>query len=95
MQTRTLGKSHLKVSALGFGCMGLNFAYGQAMDRQEAIALVRSAVERGVTFFDTAEVVRAVHERGARRRSARAVPRSRGHRHQVRVHVRARRASRA
>ena len=55
MQTRTLGKSHLKVSALGFGCMGLNFAYGQAMDRQEAIALVRSAVERGVTFFDTAE----------------------------------------
>jgi len=55
MQTRTLGKSNLKVSALGFGCMGLNFAYGQAMDRQEAIALVRSAVERGVTFFDTAE----------------------------------------
>jgi aryl-alcohol dehydrogenase-like predicted oxidoreductase len=55
MQTRTLGKSQLKVSALGFGCMGLNFAYGQAMDKQEAIALVRSAVERGVTFFDTAE----------------------------------------
>jgi len=56
MQTRTLGKSHLKVSALGFGCMGLSFALGPATDTQEAIALIRSAVERGVTFFDTAEV---------------------------------------
>jgi len=57
MQTRPLGKSHpLEVSALGFGCMGLNFSYGPAGDRQEAIALLRSAVERGVTFFDTAEV---------------------------------------
>jgi aryl-alcohol dehydrogenase-like predicted oxidoreductase len=56
MKTRTLGNGGLKVSALGFGCMGLNFAYGQAMDRQDAISLVRSAVDRGVTFFDTAEV---------------------------------------
>jgi aryl-alcohol dehydrogenase-like predicted oxidoreductase len=57
MQTRPLGKSHaLEVSALGFGCMGLNFSYGPAGDREEAIALLRSAVERGVTFFDTAEV---------------------------------------
>jgi aryl-alcohol dehydrogenase-like predicted oxidoreductase len=56
MQKRQLGKSHLEVSALGFGCMGLNFSYGPAGDRQERIALVRSAVEHGVTFFDTAEV---------------------------------------
>jgi aryl-alcohol dehydrogenase-like predicted oxidoreductase len=55
MQTRTLGHSGLKVSALGFGCMGLNFAYGPALDKQEAIRLLREAVEAGVTFFDTAE----------------------------------------
>jgi len=55
MQKRKLGKSHLEVSALGLGCMGLNFGYGPAMDKQQAIALIRAAVERGVTFFDTAE----------------------------------------
>jgi aryl-alcohol dehydrogenase-like predicted oxidoreductase len=55
MQTRTLGQSGLTVSALGFGCMGLNFAYGPALDKQEAIRLLREAVEAGVTFFDTAE----------------------------------------
>ena len=58
MQKRKLGRSNLEVSALGFGCMGLNFSYGPAGDRQEMIALLRSAVERGVTFFDTAEVYR-------------------------------------
>jgi aryl-alcohol dehydrogenase-like predicted oxidoreductase len=56
MQTRVLGKSGLEVSALGLGCMGLSFAYGPATDRKDAIALIRAAVERGVTFFDTAEV---------------------------------------
>ena len=56
MQKRKLGKSGLEVSALGFGCMGLNFSYGPAADRQEAISLLRSTVERGITFFDTAEV---------------------------------------
>src|SRR5919197_4825240 len=56
MQKRTLGRSNLEVSALGFGCMGLNFSYGPARDRQEMISLVRAAVDRGVTFFDTAEV---------------------------------------
>ncbi len=56
MQKRKLGKSNLEVSAIGFGCMGLNFSYGQPGDRNEMIALVRAAVERGVTFFDTAEV---------------------------------------
>ena len=55
MQMRTLGKSGLEVSALGLGCMGLNHGYGPATDRQEAIKLIRAAVERGVTFFDTAE----------------------------------------
>lgn len=55
MQKRKLGNSDLEVSALGFGCMGLNFAYGQALDRQSAIALIRAAFDLGVTFFDTAE----------------------------------------
>jgi len=56
MQKRTLGSSGLEVSALGLGCMGLSFGYGPATDKQQAIALIRTAVERGVTFFDTAEV---------------------------------------
>jgi aryl-alcohol dehydrogenase-like predicted oxidoreductase len=56
MQTRTLGKSGLEVSALGLGCMGMTFAYGPPKDKQEMIALLRAAVDRGVTFFDTAEV---------------------------------------
>jgi len=56
MQKRKLGKSGLEVSAIGFGCMGLNFGYGQAVSQEDGIALIRAAVERGVTFFDTAEV---------------------------------------
>lgn len=56
MKTRTLGNGGLEVSAIGLGCMGLSFAYGPATDRQQAIALLRGAVDRGVTFFDTAEV---------------------------------------
>jgi len=55
MQKRTLGESGLEVSAIGLGCMGLSFGYGPAADRPDAIALIRTAVERGVTFFDTAE----------------------------------------
>jgi len=55
MQTRQLGNSGLEVSALGFGCMGLSFGHGPAVDRQQGIALIRAAVERGITFFDTAE----------------------------------------
>jgi aryl-alcohol dehydrogenase-like predicted oxidoreductase len=55
MQTRTLGHSGLNVSALGFGCMGLNFGYGPGPGKQEAIQLIREAFEAGVTFFDTAE----------------------------------------
>jgi aryl-alcohol dehydrogenase-like predicted oxidoreductase len=56
MQKRQLGKNGLEVSAIGLGCMGLSFGYGQAVDKQEGIRLIRAAVERGVTFFDTAEV---------------------------------------
>jgi aryl-alcohol dehydrogenase-like predicted oxidoreductase len=56
MLTRTLGNSGLAVSALGFGCMGLNHSYGAGLPRPDAIALLRQAVDRGVTFFDTAEV---------------------------------------
>jgi aryl-alcohol dehydrogenase-like predicted oxidoreductase len=56
MQKRTLGQSGLEVSALGLGCMGMSFGYGPAGDQHEMIAVIRSAVERGVTFFDTAEV---------------------------------------
>lgn len=55
MQKRKLGSSNLKVSAIGLGCMGMSFRYGPAGDKQEMISLIRSAVERGATFFDTAE----------------------------------------
>jgi aryl-alcohol dehydrogenase-like predicted oxidoreductase len=56
MQTRTLGNGKLEVSALGLGCMGMSFSYGPPKDRSEMITLIRSAVDKGVTFFDTAEV---------------------------------------
>ncbi len=56
MQKRKLGKSNLEVSALGLGCMGMSFSYGPPKDKQEMIALIRAAVDRGITFFDTAEV---------------------------------------
>src|SRR5712692_4603327 len=55
MQKRRLGKSNLEVSALGLGCMGMSYAYGPPPDKREMISLIRAAVERGVTFFDTAE----------------------------------------
>jgi aryl-alcohol dehydrogenase-like predicted oxidoreductase len=56
MQKRNLGKSGLEVSAIGFGCMGLNFGYANAVSKEEGIKLIRAAFERGVTFFDTAEI---------------------------------------
>ncbi len=56
MQKRKLGKSNLEVSAIGLGCMGMSFSYGPPKDKQEMITLLRAAVERGITFFDTAEV---------------------------------------
>ena len=56
MQKRKLGSSNLEVSEVGLGCMGMSFSYGPAADKQEMISLLRSAVERGATFLDTAEV---------------------------------------
>ena len=56
METRKLGKNNLEVSALGLGCMGLSFGLGPAVEKKDGIALIRGAVERGVTFFDTAEI---------------------------------------
>jgi aryl-alcohol dehydrogenase-like predicted oxidoreductase len=56
MKNRNLGNSHLEVSALGLGCMGMSFGFGPAKDKQEMITLIRAAVDRGVTFFDTAEL---------------------------------------
>ncbi len=56
MQKRKLGKGNLEVTALGLGCMGMSFGFGPAVDKKEGISLIRAAVERGVTFFDTAEV---------------------------------------
>src|SRR4051812_28267818 len=56
MQKRNLGRSELEVSALGLGCMGLSYGYGPAVDKQHGISLIRAAVERGVTFFDTAQI---------------------------------------
>src|SRR5436189_5508159 len=55
MQKRKLGKSNFEVSAIGLGCMGMSFGYGPPADKEEMISLIRSAIERGVTFFDTAE----------------------------------------
>src|SRR3954468_21972231 len=56
MQKRTLGRTGLDVSALGFGCMGISFGYGQPTSREDGIAIIRTAVDAGITFFDTAEV---------------------------------------
>src|SRR2546427_2200840 len=56
MKKRKLGKSNLEVSAIGLGCMGMSFGYGPAADKKEMVSLIRAAVERGVTFFDTAQV---------------------------------------
>src|SRR5438445_9713411 len=56
MKKRKLGKSNLEVSAIGLGCMGMSFSYGPPKDKQEMVNVLRKAVERGVTFFDTAEV---------------------------------------
>ena len=90
MQKRKLGNSNLEVSALGLGCMGMSFGYGPAADKQEMIALIRAAVERGVTFFDTAEVYGPFTNEELVGRSPGARPGPGGDRHQVRVQDRLR-----
>ena len=67
MKKRKLGKSNLEVSAIGLGCMGMSYGYGPAGDKQEMISVIRAAVERGVTFFDTAA---SLPERSAKTRSS-------------------------
>ena len=61
MQKRKLGNSNLEVSALGLGCMGMTFSYAPFPEKKDSIALLRAAVERGVTFFDTAEEIGRAH----------------------------------
>ena len=80
MQKRYLGQSGLEVSALGLGCMGLSHGYGPATDTRQAIELIRAAVERGVTFFDTAEVYGPFLNEEV---VGVALKPPRGHRHQV------------
>ena len=89
MQKRKLGKSNLEVSALGLGCMGMSFSYGPPADKQEMIALLRTAVDRGVTFFDTAEVYGPYTNEELVGEALGSVSRSGGDRHQVRVQTRA------
>ncbi len=62
MQKRTLGNSGLEVSAIGLGCMGMSYGYGPASDKTEMIAVIREAVERGVTFFDTARSLWSIYQ---------------------------------
>ena len=85
MQKRKLGNSGLEVSALGLGCMGMSSAYGPAADKQEMIALIRAAVERGVTFFDTAEGYGPFANEELVGEALRACAQPGGDRHQVRV----------
>src|SRR4029450_8812340 len=72
MQKRILGRDGLEVSALGFGCMGISFGYGQPTTREDGIAIIRAAVDAGVTFFDTAEAYRPFAKRHRSRCTARA-----------------------
>jgi aryl-alcohol dehydrogenase-like predicted oxidoreductase len=85
MHTRNLGKSGLEVSAIGLGCMGMSFSYGPPKDTREMISLIRAAVERGITFFDTAEVYGPFANEELVGEALASFPRPCGDRHQVRV----------
>src|ERR671915_144366 len=93
MQKRTLGSSNLEVSALGLGCMGLSQSYGPPADRQQAIALIRGAVERGVTFFDTAEVYGPFANEELVGEALAPLPGAGRNRHQVRLRFRSQRGA--
>ena len=92
MQKRTLGKSGLEVSALGFGCMGISFGYGPATSREDGIAIIRAAVDGGVTFFDTAEVYGPFTNEELVGEALGPVSRPGGDRDEVRLQVRGRQA---
>jgi len=84
MQKRKLGKGNLEVSALGLGCMGMSFSYGPPKDKQEMISLLHAAVDRGITFFDTAEVYGPfINEELVAKPLS--LPQATGDRHQVRI----------
>ncbi len=85
MQTRKLGNSNLEVSAIGLGCMGMSFSYGPPKDTQEMISLIRSAVDRGITFFDTAEVYGPFTNEELVGEACSALSRTSSDRHQIRV----------
>ena len=94
MQKRKLGNSNLEVSALGLGCMGMSFAYGPPPDKQEMICADSGSRRTRRHILRHRRSVRPVHERRARGRSARSVPRASGDRHQVRVQARSEAGSR-
>ena len=89
MKKRTLGRSGLEVSALGLGCMGMSFGYGPAGDEQEMMSVIRSAVDLGVTFFDTAEVYGPFTNEKLVGKALSAIdPQSGGDRDQIRLRLR-------
>ena len=92
MQKRKLGNSNLEVSAIGLGCMGMSYHRGPAPDRNAMIALIRQAVELGVTLFDTAEVYGPFINEELVGEALFPFPRRSGHCHKVRVQVRERKA---
>ena len=93
MQKRKLGKSNLEVSAIGLGCMGMSFSYGPPKDKKEMTALLRAAVDRGVTFFDTAEVYGPFTNEELVGEALAPFREQVGHRHQVRVRLERQRQS--
>jgi hypothetical protein len=95
MIKRTLGGSGLQVSAIGLGCMGLSHAYGSAVDEQDGIALIRAAVDLGITFFDTAQGYGPFSKRRTCRQGPGTGARAGRHRHQVRVLLRRQQLHRA
>ena len=94
MQKRKLGKSDLEVSALGLGCMGMSHRYGPPKDEQEMISLIHAAVDRGITFFDTAEVYGPFTNEELLGKALSPIREQSGHRHQIRLQSQSRRKPR-